>query len=286
MPSVRTAAAESPPPTTVSAVRQRSDRRRPPRGCPRRTAPARTRPSARSRTRCGLRRARSANAPTLCGPMSRPIQSAGMSSTATTSVAASALITPSRNDDIDRSAPPCRCRGSAGTCRSGRPRAATADFVALRGQEGEAHPTADEQPVDLRQQVLDDGQLVRDLRAAEDDDVGPARRLGELREHLELALPRGHRPRAGAASRRRTHLRDGDAPRRRRRRRRRRQPVASLAANSARSSPSFDVSAGSNLTFSSSTTSSLAAIGSCDLDEGHRHGRAARPSRVATGARL
>ena len=49
------------------------------------------------------------------------------------------------------------------------------DAVALRGEEREAHAAADEQPVDLGQQRLDDGQLVADLRAAEHDHVGPVR---------------------------------------------------------------------------------------------------------------
>ena len=59
--------------------------------------------------------------------------------------------------------------------------------MALRGEEREAHAAADEQPVDLGQQRLDDRQLVADLRAAEDDHVGPVRVAGQPGEHLELA---------------------------------------------------------------------------------------------------
>ena len=62
-----------------------------------------------------------------------------------------------------------------------------ADAVALGGEEREAHAAADQQPVDLGQQRLDDGQLVADLRAAEHDDVGPLGVGGQPGEHLELA---------------------------------------------------------------------------------------------------
>ena len=45
--------------------------------------------------------------------------------------------------------------------------------MALGGEEGEAHAAADEQPVDLLQQVPDDAELVGHLRPAEHHDVGP-----------------------------------------------------------------------------------------------------------------
>ena len=61
-----------------------------------------------------------------------------------------------------------------------------ADPVALRGQEGEAHPAADQQRVDLRQQRVDHRQLVGDLGAAEHHGVGPLRVLGEPAQHLDL----------------------------------------------------------------------------------------------------
>jgi hypothetical protein len=60
------------------------------------------------------------------------------------------------------------------------------DFVTLRREEREAHPAADQQPVDLRQQRLDDGELVAHLGAAEHDDVRTFRLAGQLLEHLEL----------------------------------------------------------------------------------------------------
>ncbi len=69
------------------------------------------------------------------------------------------------------------------------------DALALRGQEREGHPPADEEFVDLRQQVVDDAYLVRDLGAAEDRDVrmpGVVRRLREI-EKLRL-YQEAHRP--------------------------------------------------------------------------------------------
>ena len=63
---------------------------------------------------------------------------------------------------------------------------ARADLVPLRGEEGEQHPAADEQPVDARQQVRDDAELVAHLRAAEHDRVRPLGVLGEAVEHVEL----------------------------------------------------------------------------------------------------
>ena len=61
-----------------------------------------------------------------------------------------------------------------------------ADVVPLRGQEGEAHPAADEQPVDLGQQRLDHRELVADLRAAEHDDVRALRVAGQPAQHRQL----------------------------------------------------------------------------------------------------
>ena len=56
------------------------------------------------------------------------------------------------------------------------------------GEEGEQHAAADEQRVDARKQVLDDAELVADLRAAEDDRVRTLGVLGEAVEHVELLL--------------------------------------------------------------------------------------------------
>src|SRR3954452_19230686 len=68
-----------------------------------------------------------------------------------------------------------------------------ADVVALRREEGEAHAAADEQRGDPRQQALDDLQLVRDLRSAQYDDIGPLRVLRQPLQDLDLTpdqLPR------------------------------------------------------------------------------------------------
>ena len=63
---------------------------------------------------------------------------------------------------------------------------ALADLVALGLEEGEDHAAADQQPVGLAEQVVDDAELVGDLRAAEHDDVGPLRVVGEPAQHLDL----------------------------------------------------------------------------------------------------
>jgi hypothetical protein len=61
---------------------------------------------------------------------------------------------------------------------------ALADAVALGDEEGVGHAAADEQRVDLRQQVLEHGQLARHLGAADDRRERPGRRLEQLREGL------------------------------------------------------------------------------------------------------
>jgi hypothetical protein len=74
------------------------------------------------------------------------------------------------------------------------------DWVALGGQEGEQHPTADQQGIHSRQQVPDHTELVGDLRAAENDCVRPLRILGETVEHVEFGgdqEPGGARKRFG-----------------------------------------------------------------------------------------
>ena len=58
--------------------------------------------------------------------------------------------------------------------------------MALRREEREAHAAADEQRVDLRQQRLDDLQLVADLRAAEHDRVRPRRVLRQPLQDVDL----------------------------------------------------------------------------------------------------
>ena len=58
--------------------------------------------------------------------------------------------------------------------------------VALGREEREEHAAADEQAVGLGQQVGDDAELVRHLRAAEDDDVRPRRVVGRLAQRRDL----------------------------------------------------------------------------------------------------
>ena len=75
---------------------------------------------------------------------------------------------------------------------------ALADLVALGLEEGEHHAAADEQLVGLAEQVVDDAELVGDLRAAEDHDVGPRGVDGQPAQHVDLgghqAAHRGRQP--------------------------------------------------------------------------------------------
>ena len=65
---------------------------------------------------------------------------------------------------------------------------ALADALALRQQEGVGHPAAEDEQVDLGEQVVDDGDLVGHLGTAEDGCEWALGRLEELGEHLELTL--------------------------------------------------------------------------------------------------
>ena len=65
---------------------------------------------------------------------------------------------------------------------------ALADRLALGEQERVGHAAAEDEHVDLGQQVVDDLDLVGDLGPAEDRRERPLGRLEELREHLDLAL--------------------------------------------------------------------------------------------------
>ena len=120
-----------------------------------------------------------------------------------------------------------------------------ADLVALRGEEGEAHAAADEQAVDLVEQVVDDAELVGDLRAAEHDHVRALRVVGQA---LRAPRPRSAtRPPGGVRQqlrRRRRPTPACGARRRSRRRRRRRPSAASSAASAPRSASSLLVSRG------------------------------------------
>ena len=60
------------------------------------------------------------------------------------------------------------------------------DVVALGLQEREHHAAPDQQRVRLAEEVVDDAELVGDLRATEHDDVGPLRVLSQPLHHVEL----------------------------------------------------------------------------------------------------
>ena len=97
-----------------------------------------------------------------------------------------------------------------------------ADLVALRLEERVGHAAADQQPVDLGQQVRDDAELVGHLRAAEHHHVGPGRVVGEPAQHARSRpAPAGPRSAAAARPRRRRRPACG-APHRNRRTRTRR----------------------------------------------------------------
>ena len=58
--------------------------------------------------------------------------------------------------------------------------------MTLRDEEGEQHPSADEQSIHARKKVRDDSELVAHLRPAEHDRVRTLGVLGEAVEHVEL----------------------------------------------------------------------------------------------------
>lgn len=60
------------------------------------------------------------------------------------------------------------------------------DLVALGLEEGEGHAAADEDAVGLAEELVDDGELVGDLGAAERHDVGAGDVLGELLQDTDL----------------------------------------------------------------------------------------------------
>lgn len=61
-----------------------------------------------------------------------------------------------------------------------------ADLVALGVEEGVGHAAADEEAVGLAEQLVDDGELVGDLGAAEDDHVGALDLGGQLLQDTDL----------------------------------------------------------------------------------------------------
>ena len=182
---------------------------------------------------------------TVAGPISRPSRSAGIFG---------------RDDDVrgvrPRSASARRYRRAA----PGRPRAfrlgdhsltdvdlilleqRVADLVALRRQEGVRHAAADQQPVDLVEQVRDHS------RACPRPSSRRARRRTAARDRRSAgAAPRpprrpGRRPRAAAAAGGRRRSRACGARLRTRHRRRASPNAASWLANSPRSASSLLVS--------------------------------------------
>ena len=191
-PRVRTAAAESPPPTTDSpshlgqrlgdrpgAVGERRGledaHRAVPEHRPRRRRPPRRTPApSPGRCRGPSASAGIASAATTCGCGSR--SSDGNSVSTTMSVG-------STISDAGLLGPPQVVAADVDLVLLEQ---ALADLVALRLEEGEDHPAADQQRVGLAEQVVDHAELVGDLRAAEHDDVGPLGVLGEPLHHLEL----------------------------------------------------------------------------------------------------
>ena len=192
-PSVRTAAAESPPPTTVRPSTSVSawatarvplgERRRP-----------RRRPSGRSRRPSSRRRAPRRTARRTPGRCPGPSASAGIASAAGTTRGwgsasadgnAVATTTSVGQHDLDAA-----LRGLGEVAPTGVElvllEQALADLVALGLEEGEHHAAADEQPVGLVEQVVDDAELVGDLGAAEHDDVGALGVVGEPPQHVDL----------------------------------------------------------------------------------------------------
>ena len=124
--------------------------------------------------------------------MSRPIWSAGISSAGTTRLAASRRRPELGGDhDVGRQHDLARrLLGPLEVAPAGVDlvllEQALADLVALGLEEGEHHAAADQQPVGLAEQVVDDAELVGDLGAAEHHDVGPLRVLGEPAQHVDL----------------------------------------------------------------------------------------------------
>ena len=166
-----------------------------------------------------------AKAATESGPMSRPLPPSGIASTGTIWVGASGAMSQATTTSVGSTilSPRLVEQPPAGVDLV-LLQQRVADRMALGRQEGEAHPAADEQPVDPGQQRVDDRELVADLRAAEHDDVGPLRFAGQGAQHVELLDDEARRRSAAAASRCRTPRRACGAPHRTRSRRTRRRP--------------------------------------------------------------
>ena len=254
MPAFLMAAIESPPPTIVVPLTSRP--RAPPRWCRPRTRRSRRHPSARSRPPSSRRRATPRNALIVAGPMSTPETIADCRVAHVEHFVRGAGVDAIGHDVIDRQleadaacfawASIDRASSSLSSSTSDLP-----DGHAARFEERVGHRAADEQAVDLAQQVLDDFDLVRHLGAAENRDERPLGRLERLAQILAAPAPSaGRRPPAGrwCVMPRPTHARG--APRRTRRSRRRRRATRARPRTPGRSSPP----PAWNRRFSSSTT--------------------------------
>ena len=190
-PSARTAAAESPPPTTlnpavpsplpavVSTMAWATPR------VPSANGASSNTPIGPFQNTVFALASTCANAATDSGPMSRPFQPSGIFSTGTVRVLASAEKSSATTTSTGSTTlPDSSSRRQLSIWSSSSSESPTPQ--PLGGEEGEAHPAADQQRVDLRQQRLDHLQLVGDLRPAEHDGVGPLRVVGQLAQHLDL----------------------------------------------------------------------------------------------------
>ena len=77
---------------------------------------------------------------------------------------------------------PARARARAASIRSRLERATRPTPWPSAREEREGHPAADQEPVDLDEEVLDERELVGDLGPAEDRDERPLRRLEDPAE--------------------------------------------------------------------------------------------------------
>ena len=121
--------------------------------------------------------------------MSSAIHSAGTSSTPTTLSRhrPQTLSATTRSTGSWMMSPPLAMSSRAVSSASASTRLLPM-FVALRGQEGVGHAAADENDVDLGQQVGDDADLVADLGAAQNGHEGAHRVFQRAAEEGQLLL--------------------------------------------------------------------------------------------------
>ena len=247
-PSARTAAAESPPPTTVKPSTV-GDRLGHAAGARRERAPARTRPSGRSRTPFSAPASavgeRAHRAPGRCpGPAGRPgsrrrprpsCSASAANASATTTSVGSTILSPASAQQV------------AGRCRPGPSSSSELPTSWPCAARKVKHmPPPIEQPVDLGQQRLDHGELVaRPSSRRARPRTGRSRVAGQPAQHLDLAQHqaagvvrqqrrrRRRRRRACGARRRTRRRRSASAEARPARRRTRRARPSSLLVSPA-----------------------------------------------------